>query len=102
MNYLESINFFYAHQHGFRKLLSCETQLSEFTDDILQHMDDHLQIDAIFLDFSKAFDRVPHNYLLAKLATLGIPPTLITWIEHFLKGRVQYTTANSHEWFANF
>lgn len=97
MNYLESINFFYAHQHGFRKLLSCETQLSEFTDDILQHMDDHLQIDAIFLDFSKSFDRVPHNYLLAKLATLGIPPTLITWIEHFLKGRVQYTTANSHD-----
>lgn len=96
MHYLESINF-YSYQHGFRKLLSCETKLSEFTDEILQHMDNHLQTDAIFLDFSKAFDHVPHNHLLAKLSTLGIPQSLITWIEHFLKAPVQYTSVNCHD-----
>lgn len=68
--HLESLNYSYPLQHGLRKFLSCETQLAEFTHDIFQHMDNRLQTDAIFLDFSKAFDRVPHNYLLAKLAFL--------------------------------
>lgn len=58
-------------------------------------MDKLLQIDAIFLDFSKAFDRVPHTHLLIKLASLGIGQNLIRWLEHFLKGRVQFTTANN-------
>lgn len=95
MSHLESINFFYAHQHGFRKLLSCETQLAEFTHDVLHEMDNNLQIDAIFLDFAKAFDRVPHNLLLAKLAPLGLPANVITWIKHFLENRKQFTTANN-------
>lgn len=95
MSHLDSINFFYPHQHGFRKSFSCETQLAEFTQDILKAIDDNLQIDAIFLDFSKAFDRVPHNHLLAKLSFLGIPANLICWLEHFLKGRSQFTSANN-------
>lgn len=93
---LESV-FFYPLQHGFRKYLSCETQLAEFTYDLLRQMDDHIQIDAIFLDFSKAFDRVSHNHLLTKLAALGIPPNLIKWLEHFLTGRVQFTFANNFQ-----
>lgn len=97
MFYLESINFFYPFQHGFRKSLSCETQLAEFTHDLLQHMDDNLQIDAIFLDFSKAFDRVSHKHLLAKLSPLGISPNIIKWLEQFLTGRVQFTCANNFQ-----
>lgn len=97
MTYLESIKFFFDHQHGFRKQLSCETQLAEFTHDILHFMDENLQTDAIFLDFSKAFDRVPHNLLLSKLCNLGIPPNIIFWIENFLKNRKQFTSANDHD-----
>lgn len=96
MAHLESINFFYPQQHGFRKLYSCETQLAEFTHDILQYMDDHYQIDSIFLDFSKAFDRVPHNHLLLKLSGLGLTQKLLSWLEHYLKGRVQCTCANNY------
>lgn len=95
MSHLESINFFYPHQHGFRKSHSCETQLAEFTYDIFNFMEDNLQVDVIFLDFSKAFDRVPHNLLLLKLSSLGIPINILRWIEHFLHGRMQYTTANN-------
>lgn len=49
-------------------------QLAEFTHDILHFMDENLQTDVIFLDFSKAFDRVPKNLLLSKLCNLRIPP----------------------------
>lgn len=95
MTHLESMNFFYPNQHGFRKQLSCETQLAEFTHDILQYLDNLVQIDAIFLDFSKAFDRVSHNLLLFKLSSLGIPQTLLSWLEQFLKGRKQFTCVNN-------
>lgn len=97
MTYLDSIDFFYAHQHGFRRSFSCETQLADFTHDILHYMDENLQTDAIFLDFSKAFDRVPHNLLLLKLSALGIPSNIISWIENFLTGRKQFTTANDRQ-----
>lgn len=97
MSHLESISYFYPHQHGFRKHYSCQTQLAEFTHDLLQQMDNNLQVDAVFLDFSKAFDRVSHNHLLAKLSSLNIPFNLLSWIEHFLKGRTQFTSANHHE-----
>lgn len=78
MAHLESVNYFYSHQHGFRKHYSCETQLAEFTQDLLQQMDNNLQVDAVFLGFSKAFDRVSHNHLLAKLSTLNIPCNLLS------------------------
>lgn len=94
--HLESINFFYNHQHGFRKHFSCETQLAEFTHDLLKSMDDNLQIDAIFLDFSKAFDRLPHNLLLSKINSLGIAQNIVSWIKHFLSNRKQFTSANNH------
>lgn len=96
MTHLESINFFYPQQHGFRKSYSCESQLSDFTNDLLQYMDANLQIDAVFLDFSKAFDRVPHNRLLAKLSNLGIPSNIISWLKNFLTNRKQFTTVNDH------
>lgn len=97
MNHLESINFFFPYQHGFRKFYSCETQLAEFAHDILVDMDDNLQTDAIFLDFAKAFDRVPHNQLLSKLTCLGLPTNIINWIQDFLTGRMQFTFANNNQ-----
>ena len=41
------------------------------------------------MDFSKAFDKVPHKRLLHKLSLYGIPKQLLDWIEDFLKGRTQ-------------
>lgn len=53
-NHSESHNFF-KHQHGFRKGLSCETQIIEFTTYIFLNIDACAQTDSIFIDFAKAF-----------------------------------------------
>ena len=47
-------------QHGFRKQRSCETQLLGLTQELHEHFEEHEQVDMIVLDFSKAFDKVPH------------------------------------------
>ena len=54
-------------QHGFRSNHSCVMQLITLTEDISFALDNHKQTDIILLDFSKAFDTVPHQRLLTKL-----------------------------------
>ena len=54
-------------QHGFRSGRSCETQLITSTHDLLSSFNSKSQIDVAILDFSKAFDTVPHAGLLGKL-----------------------------------
>ena len=76
-------------QHGFRPGRSCETQLVVTTKDLAKALDDGCQVDAIVLDFSKAFDRVPNQRLLLKLHHYGIRGPLQIWIENFLTKRSQ-------------
>ena len=59
-------------QFGFMKGRSTLQQLLIFLKDIYEHK---TQTDVIYLDFSKAFDRVPHNELLLKLWQIGITGT---------------------------
>ena len=56
--------------HGFRSGYSCETQLLVTLNDLLHFNDEGSQTDVTILDFSKAFDTVPHEELLTKLETL--------------------------------
>lgn len=58
-------------------------------------MDDNLQTDCIFLDYSKAFDRVAHCRLIVKLSALGIDSLALSWIRNFLFCRLQFTVANN-------
>jgi len=53
-------------QHGFTQKCSCLTNLLEFMEIITQHVDDGLPVDVIYLDFHKAFDKVPHARLIEK------------------------------------
>lgn len=76
-------------QHGFRQGRSCETQLAMFVHDIQSVLDSGNEIDAIFLDFAKAFDTVPHQRLLLKLKSFGINEKVVSWISAFLSGRQQ-------------
>ena len=76
-------------QHGFRKRRSCETQLILTIDDLAKGLNDKQQIDAVLLDFSKAFDRVPHQRLLLKLNHYGVRGNILSWIEDFLSARTQ-------------
>ena len=46
-------------------------------------------VDAIYLDFAKAFDTVPHRRLLLKLEKYGVTGELMKWIQAFVCGRTQ-------------
>lgn len=64
-------------QHGFHKRRNCETQLIMAIHDLVSAINSKKQVDAFILDFSKAFDRVPHHQrLLYKLSHYGIQGSL--------------------------
>jgi hypothetical protein len=67
MNHLEEHNILNDVQHGFRARRSCETQLLSTMHNIIDAADTVKQVDAVVLDFAKAFDTVPHKRLLYKL-----------------------------------
>lgn len=93
--HLESNNFFFLNQHGFRKGFSCETQLLELTTELHSNMNSNLQTDCIFLDFSKAFDRVAHCRLISKLSALRLDSLTLSWLRNFLSLRQQFTIINN-------
>ena len=68
---------------------SCETHLLITSNDLTKSLDKGEQVDAIVLDFSKAFDRVPHQRLLSKLHHYGVRDSLLLWINNFLTKRSQ-------------
>ena len=61
----------YEGQHGFRPGYSCESQVITVCQDFADSMDNGDRIDEIVIDFSKAFDLVPHDRLLIKIAILS-------------------------------
>ena len=75
--------------HGFRARHSCETQLLLTSHDLICHRETSKQVDVAILDFSKAFDTVPHKRLLGKLEHYGISGDIHSWIQSFLVGRTQ-------------
>ena len=76
-------------QHGFRSKYSCESQLLITTDEFIQNFKGKTQTDVVVLDFSKAFDVVPHQRLLHKLDHYGIRGTTLNWIKNLLTNRTQ-------------
>lgn len=95
VSFLEANNILTPFQHGFRKRLSTLTQLVTTIHELASSLDKAEQIDVIFLDFSKAFDRVPHSKLILKLQKIGLPITLIKWIQCYLSNRKQFVKINS-------
>ena len=85
MNHSERHNHLSDHQHGFRKRRSCETQLIQAVDDLANFLSNGGQIVAV-LDFSKAFDKVPHHHLATKLHHYGMRGMTL---ESFLSSRTQ-------------
>ena len=69
---LKEINLLRGGQHGFRSMRSTLTQLLSYWDAMLTKLEDGGSADAIYLDFSKAFDKVEHGVLLHKLKDFGV------------------------------
>ena len=89
LKHLESHDILTDCQHGFRARRSCETQLLTLAQELLTGLDKKQQHDLVILDFSKAFDRVPHHRLIRKLDNYGIRGSTYNWIEAFLTDRTQ-------------
>ena len=87
--HFDNLSIITNKQHGFRKQHSCETQLILTVNDLASVLDLRSQVDMIIMDFSKAFDTVPHNRLLQKLNRYGIRNNTLTWIANFLTHRKQ-------------
>ena len=84
MNHFDCHSVLTDRQHGFRSTHSTESQLIITTQDLAQSLNNKLQIDIIIMDFSKAFDTVPHNRLLNKLNRY-----ILRWMGSFLLDRTQ-------------
>ena len=89
MAHFENFDILTNLQHGFRSGHSCESQLLITTDDLFKNFDNKIQTDIAILDFSKAFDTVPHKRLLTKLSHYGVNGNINKWIESFLGNRNQ-------------
>ena len=71
-------------QHGFRSGRSCLSTLLDAYNNIMHMINNKSTVDMIYLDFSKAFDKIDHGILLHKLRELGIVGRLGQWFFHFL------------------
>ena len=93
-NYFESNHFLHPNQHGFRKQRSCATQLLAHTSDVFSNLVEGNDVDCIYLDYAKAFDKVDHGILIKKLAQYGVTEKYLKWIKSFLTGRTQNVVLN--------
>ena len=87
VEHIDKYNLLSTSQHGFVKNKSCLTNLLEFLTFVSTCVDDHKEVDVIYLDFQKAFDKVPHKRLLSKVKSFGISGKVYTWIESWLIDR---------------
>ena len=94
IDHLTTNSLIKSSQHGFMKNKSCTSNLLEFMEIITQMVDDGDCADIIYLDFSKAFDKVPKLRLLKKMRAHCIEGRVLDWIAEWLTGRKQRTVLN--------
>ena len=70
------------------------TQLLETLDEITDAIEQGYDVDIIYRDFCKAFDKIPHQRLMKKNWAYGIRGKVYKWIEEFLKNRIQRVVVN--------
>ena len=87
--FLTENNLISDNQSGFKPGDSCVNQLLSITHEIYQFFDDNVEVRAVFLDISKAFDKVWHKGLIYKLKQNGIPGNILNTIIVFLSFRKQ-------------
>ena len=94
LSHLEHNKLILDSQHGFRSGRSCLTNLVDFFHDMFSIYYKSRAVDIIYLDFRKAFDKVPHKRLMAKVRSLGIVDEVGDWIEDWLSDRKQRVVIN--------
>ena len=85
-----------TQQHGFISGRSVDTNLFLFTNYIYDSFEKGVETHALYMDFSKAFDKVSHSILLSSLSSYGVSGVLLFWMESYLTGRRQQAKVDSH------
>ena len=94
VDHLQRNHLIKSSQHGFMKRKSCVTNLLEFLEEITSQVDKSSPMDIVYLDFSKAFDKVPKLRLIEKIRAHGIQGNALQWIENWLTDRRQRVFLN--------
>ena len=81
-------------QHGFTNGRYCPTNLLDFLKVVTTNADEGNPVDLIYLDFAKAFDKVPFIRLFKKIEAHGISGHVLNWIKNWLDGRRQKVCIN--------
>ncbi len=90
ISFLEDNKRLNDFQHGFRSKRSCLTELIDYYNYIVKSiLENKGNVDVIYLDFSKAFDKVDHHILIQKTKKIGICGKVLKWIKEFLTNRTQ-------------
>lgn len=85
-----------SDQHGFIKGRSTCTNLVLFSKFCIDQMEKGYQVDVLYTDFVKAFDRVHHELLLQKLSKLGFNKPFLNWLRSYLSNRKQVVQIGCH------
>ncbi|PKU32280.1 rna-directed dna polymerase from mobile element jockey- hypothetical protein [Limosa lapponica baueri] len=94
---LEEKKVIRSGQHGFPKGKSCLINLIIFCKGMTGWVGEGRAVDAIYLDFSKAFVTVPQNIPIDKLRKRGLDKQVVKWIENWLSGRAQRAVISGAE-----
>ena len=81
-------------QHGFRIKRSCLSQLLQLYDNILKGLEEGANVATVYLNFSKALNKVDKGVICQKMKMMGIQGPLAEWIFNFLSERKQKILAN--------
>lgn len=83
-------------QHGFMRGRSTVTNLLSYQCNILSSLEQRSQVDSVYTDVAKAFDRVNHEILLYKLEKIGSDRLFIRWLRSFLSDRIQWVRIDGY------
>lgn len=89
INFMERYEIFNDFQHGYLKGRSTQTAVFQYIKDTLDQLENKNLALGIFLDLSKAYDCINHNYLLLKLEKYGVRGNALDWFRSYLSDRQQ-------------
>ena len=82
----------YERQHGFLKGCSTINNLIDFVSSIINSLEAGKPVDALYLDFGRAFDSLNHDLLFEKLLKYGVPTRSLTWLASHIKASLTFVS----------
>ena len=89
-------NIFNTYLAAFRKGFGCQTTLLRLAEDWKRELDSHGYVGAILMDLSKAFDCLPHDFIIDKLSTYGLSDTAYSFLQIYLSDKKQMVALGQH------